>query len=183
MAKPNLRPAPSYLEYASDMLANREFRLMGLAERGLLWHMRLECWVNKSLPVNVDDLAKTLGMKSEDVLNSLSPRVLEFFRQNEGEFHCPELEAYRENYLAQRAKLSESGKRGGRTTQSKHRKAKATLEGSLKHLSRDETSRNEKRGEELTNKELSHEDKDWINTFEGGHSTPINNYLMQSRGY
>jgi len=76
---------------------------------------------------------------------------------------------------------------GGKATQKKAREAKhmvkGMLEASLKPLNGDETSRTEKRGEELTNKELSPEDKDWINAFEGGQSTPINNYLMQSRGY
>ena len=183
MEKPNLRPAPCYQEYASDILANREFRLMGFAERGLLWHMRLECWVNKSLPINVDDLAKTLGMKSEDVLNSLSPRVLKFFKQNNGEFHCPELEAYRENCLARREKLSVSGQKGGQSTQRKQRQAKATLEGSLKPLSRDEKNRDEKRGEELTKEEISSEHKEWVAAYESGTPIATSSYLMQSRGY
>jgi uncharacterized protein YdaU (DUF1376 family) len=183
MEKPNLRPAPCYQEYASDILANREFRLMGFAERGLLWHMRLECWVNKSLPVSVEDLAKTLGMKTEDILNSLSPRVLEFFKQDERGFYSAELEAYRENYLAKRAKLSESGKRGGRTTQSKQRQAKATIEASLKPLSGDESSRYEKRGKELTKEEFSSEDKEWVADYESGTPPATSSYLMQSRGF
>ena len=183
MDKPNLRPAPSYQEYASDILANREFRLMGFAERGLLWHMRLECWVNKSLPVSVEDLARTLGMKTDDVLNSLSPRVLEFFRQDAGEFYSPELEAYRENYLAQRAKLSESGQRGGRTTQSKHRQAKATLQASLKPLRRDDVSRDEGMGEELTNEGVMDEHRDFIKALGEDNSIRTSSYEKQSRGH
>ena len=183
MEKSNLRPLPAYQEYATDMLANRTFRLMGLAEKGLLWQMRMEYWANNSLPASVDVLAKTLGLSTSEVLDVFSPSVQSFF-QNRGEgFYSPELEGYRENCLAKREKLSVSGQKGGQSTQSKHRQAKTTLEASLKPLSRDETSRTEKRGEELTNKELSPEDKDWINAFESGQLTPTNNYLMQSRGY
>ena len=55
------RKPPAYQEYASNMLANISFRSMDLAQRGLLYTMRLECWANESLPSNVDTLSNVLG--------------------------------------------------------------------------------------------------------------------------
>ena len=49
MSKQN-RNAPAYQEYASDMLASVDYRMLTLAQRGLLWSLRLELWVNKKLP-------------------------------------------------------------------------------------------------------------------------------------
>lgn len=44
MAYENLeRDLPAYLEYASDILSNVNYRLMSLAERGLWDTMRKEC--------------------------------------------------------------------------------------------------------------------------------------------
>lgn len=183
MEKPNLRPAPAYQEYASDMLANRTFRLLGLAEKGLLYHMRLEYWVNKDLPSKVDELAKTLGLSESDVLDAFSPNVLSFFKNNGGGLYSQELQEFRENYLAKREKLSESGQKGGKATQSKQKKFQATLEGSLKPLSRAELNRNEMRGEELTKRELTIEESEWVDAYERADITTSNTYLMQSRGY
>ena len=52
------RPPPAFQEYASDTLANIEFRLLSLPERGLRATMRLECWVNVYVPANPQELAK-----------------------------------------------------------------------------------------------------------------------------
>lgn len=46
------RDAPAYQEYAATILAQLSFRTMTLQERGLLYTMRLECWVNMRLPQN-----------------------------------------------------------------------------------------------------------------------------------
>ena len=183
MDKPNLRPLPAYQEYATDMLANRTFRLMGLAEKGLLWQMRMEYWANNSLPASVDELAKTLGLSPSEVLDAFSPSVQSFF-QNRGEgFYSPELEGYRENCLAKREKLSVSGQKGGQSTQSKHKQVKATLEASLKPLSGDEMNRDEKRGEELTNKGVMDEHRDFINALSEDNSIRTSSYEKLSRGH
>ena len=67
MKKPILRPAPAFQEYASDLLAKREFRMMTLAERGLLMTMRLECWVNKSVPSSKSELALMFGVSEQEM--------------------------------------------------------------------------------------------------------------------
>lgn len=57
------RAAPAFQEYAATMLALLPFRTMTLQDRGLLYTMRLECWVNVRLPYNHNDLAKVLGLR------------------------------------------------------------------------------------------------------------------------
>ena len=46
------RKPPAYQEYAATILAQLPFRAMNLQDRGLLFTMRLECWVNTRLPSN-----------------------------------------------------------------------------------------------------------------------------------
>lgn len=53
--------------------------MMSLAERGLLWSMRLYCWVNDSVPAEPDAMARVLGLPSEELRAALSERVRGFF--------------------------------------------------------------------------------------------------------
>jgi hypothetical protein len=89
--KDSLRPAPAFQEYAADMLANRNFRVMNLEERGLLMTLRYECWVNQSVPANCDELAKTLGVPEVNITKAMTHRVKSFFTVNGQEMVCDEL--------------------------------------------------------------------------------------------
>lgn len=109
MASQN-RDAPAYQEYAAAMLAKVDFRTMTLAERGLLYTMRLECWVNSSLPSDSAKLAKIIGFDRDDVIAAL-PSVIAFFSDDGGVITCPELENYRSYLASIRAAQSEGGKR------------------------------------------------------------------------
>lgn len=112
------RNAPAYQEYAANILAQLPFRTISLQDRGLLWTMRMECWVNKQLPNNPDVIAKALGLPVDEVVSSL-PAVMSFFKI-EGDFIvCPELENYREHLEARSKKLSKSGKKGADITNKK----------------------------------------------------------------
>lgn len=106
------RKPPAYQEYAATILADKNFRLMTLAERGLLFSMRLECWQNGEVPSNEIELAKYLGYESPEINTSLTPRVKSFFTQNDNNFHSPELEDYRQHLVERKTKQSEGGKRG-----------------------------------------------------------------------
>ena len=72
---------------------------------------------------------------------------------------------------------------GKHRTQSKHRQAKATLEASLKPLSRDEMNIDEKREEELTNKGVMDEHSDFINALGEDNSIKTSSYEKLSRGH
>lgn len=98
--------------YASDRLASREFKLMTLAERGLLHSCELECWMNGNVPADVGDLARTLGLQVEEVQAAFTERVLARFRRAEGMLTCPDLEGYRARLDEHHRRKSEGGKKG-----------------------------------------------------------------------
>lgn len=123
------RDAPAYQEYAATILAQLPFRTMSLQDRGLLYTMRLECWVNVRLPQNHHDLAKVLGMSATDVAGSLAA-VMPFFEVVDGFIICPELESYRAHLAERKNKQSHGGKRGSAITNSKrNRSAKGADDG------------------------------------------------------
>ena len=190
-----IRPPPAYMEYPSDLLANMKFRRMSLSERGLWQTMRLECWVNKILPKNPEEIAHVLNLQFQDVEANLTSRVLGFFVENEEGLYCKELEEYRVNQIARKARLSSGGKKGGETTQKLNRQLRATLqakvqgypEGRLKPLSGDEMSGDEMKGEESpirdysTDENLPSETNDeWISDYENS-STEVENQRGVSR--
>lgn len=97
------------------MLASIDFRAMTLQERGLLYTMRLECWVNRTLPADPGRLAKILGIEREDAVGCL-PSLMGFFKEQGGTLTCPDLDYYREYLASIRAAQSEGGKRGAKRT-------------------------------------------------------------------
>jgi hypothetical protein len=113
------RKPPAYQEYASELLANKHFRLMGLEERGLLFTLKLECWANGTVPSKSEALAKYLGVTSNDIDNAFNEHVKAFVAINEDYLRIPELDDYR-NHLAEiRDKQSKGGKTGSRLTNQK----------------------------------------------------------------
>jgi len=113
MPKVTKRPAPAYQEFASDILANAQYRMMSLAERGLLDTMRKECWVNGSIPASSVDISAYLKFDEVEVQKLLSKKVLSFFTQIDDHLVCHELEGYRANLEERNRKIAEGGKRGG----------------------------------------------------------------------
>lgn len=103
---------PAYQEYASDMMARLDYRRLSFEERGLLFTLRLECWVNKSLPADYGDLAKVLGCP-ESTVAKLFPALLPFFSisNDSNTISCPELEQHRAHILGIRHAQSMGGKK------------------------------------------------------------------------
>jgi hypothetical protein len=112
------RKAPAYQEYAATILAQLSFRTMSLQDRGLLYTMRLECWVNMRLPNNHNDLSKVLGLPVAEVIASL-PTVMPFFEITGDFIISPELEDYRIHLADRKLKQSQGGKRGSAITNDK----------------------------------------------------------------
>ncbi len=144
-----MRPPPSYQEYPSDLLANRHYALMSLSERGLFDIMRKQCWVNRSVPTNKSELAKIIGCDVTEVEHNLSPHVLHFFIEKDGEYISPELDDYRHNQEERRRKQAEGGKKGGISNQANIKSNQGKLKHNLKHLRRDEKSGDDLRREEI----------------------------------
>ncbi|MHB0984684.1 MAG: hypothetical protein ACYC05_03700 [Sulfuricella sp.] len=123
------RDAPAYQEYAATILAQLPFRTMTLQDRGLLYTMRLECWINLRLPQSHDDLAKVLGLPVAEVAGSLAA-VMSFFEVVDGFIISPELENYRAHLADRKSKQSQGGKRGSAITNGKrNRPEKAVVDG------------------------------------------------------
>ena len=121
------RKPPAYQEYAATMLADRNYKLMTLEERGLLYSMRLECWHNRDLPSSLNDLAKYLGIEFEELNKAFSDRVKSFFKENNRSLNCPELEDYRQHLVDIRLKQSKGGKQGAAIVNEKNKRIQAQL--------------------------------------------------------
>lgn len=109
------RPAPTFQEYASDLLASEEFRTMTLAERGLLFSMRLQCWHGISIPSAPDQLARLLSVDKFEIQGALTERVLTFFETDPYDLSrliCPALEIYRKQQIDRHAERAKSGRKG-----------------------------------------------------------------------
>ena len=180
------RPPPAFQEYASDALANIQFRMATLAERGLIHTMRLECWVNKVIPSNPQEMAAMLNIQQRDLEANLTPRVKSFFQIQDGFFSCKELDDYREMLRDRSTSQSNGGKKGGLKTQENNKSIKAKVEANLqskpKLLSRDESSREEE-SRVIKEKVFTPEHINWVNAYDGENSETVNEYLKQSRGH
>jgi len=109
------RAPPAYQEYAADLLADRSFRSMSAAERGVLFSMRLECWTNRSVPCNPLELARVLGLQESEVTEGLTARVLRYFEAQEGPERvlvCPQLDDYRRQLDERHSRMSAGGRKG-----------------------------------------------------------------------
>lgn len=116
------RDAPAYQEYAAAMLAQLPFRSSSLAERGLLYTMRLECWVNGMLPADPKSLARVLGYPVEEVAGLLGG-VMVFFHAENGFIVCPELDDYRAHLEERKRRQSEGGKTGAALTNKRRKRS------------------------------------------------------------
>lgn len=155
------RKAPAYQEYAAEMMAKVEYREMSLSARGLLYTLRLECWVNERLPADPNRLAKVLGLDTEEVREVL-PEVMAFFVEQDGFLRCPEMDDYRAHIEFRREQQREGGRKGAATanrirssTQSGEpsgdpqvtlRVARRSTPGSLVQNSQDKNSQIQRRG-------------------------------------
>ena len=109
------RQAPAYQEYAASMIARREYRLMKLAARGLLYSIRLECWINRTVPAAPELLARVLGYRLDEITTALE-EVAPFLARDGENFVMPDLEDYRAHLSGIRERQAAGGKRGAEKT-------------------------------------------------------------------
>lgn len=141
MRNPQKRRPPAFQEYAADLLANAQYRMMSLDEKGLFHLLRNECWVNDRVPAKYHELSNYLGIECEKITECLTEKVLGFFITENNYLICPELNSYREQLNERREKLSSGGQAGGKKTQEKNRVQKASFKAMLKALSREEINK------------------------------------------
>lgn len=121
--QPN-RTAPAYQEYAASMMARFEYRTLTLAQRGLLYSMRLECWVNQCLPEPPEILARILGFDVAEIAAEI-PYVMALFAVENGRIFAPDLEAYRARLLGIRERQAQGGKAGAAKTNARKTRTNA----------------------------------------------------------
>lgn len=109
------RDAPAYQEYAASMLAKTEFRVMSLEARGLLYTLRLECWVNGKMPADPATLGRMLGFPAEQIERALI-EVSPLLKFVDGVIRCAELDDYRAHLDDRRQRQAEGGKKGAAIT-------------------------------------------------------------------
>lgn len=109
-----MKTAPAFMFYASDTMADKRYRLMTLAERGLYLSLLNECWVNRSMPADRNAIAKWLGYSADEIQPALTERVLSFFIEANGELTSPDLERYRKTLEERREKQSNGGRKGAK---------------------------------------------------------------------
>lgn len=107
------RDAPAFQEYAASMMSRFEYRALSLSSRGLLYTLRLECWVNQKLPSDPTKLAKVLGLDKGEI-GALLPELTAFFTVVGDWLHSPDLEGYRNKIQDRRNRQSEGGKESRR---------------------------------------------------------------------
>lgn len=178
-----LKPQPYYPNYSANFIAHRHYRLMSLEERGLLWSMYNDYWVNRYLPNNPQDLAKYLGFDSTIIERALTDKVLHFFAIDGKGLKCPELDDYLQNIETKRNAQSDGGKLGAERKKGKNAKGEpkgipeGQPEGSLNQFNSTQIN-----SIQLINKGELLEHEEWMNEYEN--STPIlSEYEKQSNGH
>jgi uncharacterized protein YdaU (DUF1376 family) len=148
------------MEYPASLLSDARFRSASLAERGLLFQLRLECWANAGrVPSERSDLAKFLGIRLEDLSENL-PRIQSFFQVDGDVLRCPELDDYRAYREEESRKKSEGGRKGAAITNAG--KARVSR-GSLDKYSEDQIS--QAQYSSAINKEDLMDD-DWVSDYD-----------------
>jgi hypothetical protein len=162
------RKPPAFQCYAANILADKNFRKMSLSERGLFFTMYLESWANERLPTDLEELAKYLGLNSEQVKTNLSRYVTYFFKCIDGEYMCPELEDYRHNLKELRKKQVLGGQEGARRKKIKQQN-QSNIEGqpiSQPEGSLIQTKTNQNNSKSSLKEELSYGTDKWVTDFD-----------------
>jgi len=181
--KKKLKDQPYYTNYSANFIAQRHYRLMSFEERGLLWTMYNDYWVNQDLPSNPQELARIFGVNSAIIENALTVNVLHYFSADGDKLKCPELDGYLQNIEIKRTAQSEGGKIGAERKKEKNAKGepKGIPEG------QPEGSLNQFNSTQLNSTQFSNKgelglDEEWLNEFEN--AKPISSdYEKQSNGY
>ena len=151
------RKPPAYQEYASPMLADISFRSMNMEARGLLYTLRLECWVNYGMPSEIETLSTVLG---KSVTPDMLKAVDSFFAIDDKQITSPELEDYRVYLEERREKQSKGGKKGAKATNTKR---KATGNSQVPRRGSDESLVQSSSTKQSQNKLIAEEDYNLLN--------------------
>ena len=160
---------PAFQCYASNIIADKRYRLMTPSERFVWVSIYLECWPNHALPADPVELAKYLGYPVEDVKVGLTARVLTFFKEVKGELISPELEEYRATLVERNLKKSEGGKKGAERKRDKASSGLGTAEGTPRGTPEGsllQSKPNQSKPIQSLEKGIIPVDDSWVNAYE-----------------
>jgi uncharacterized protein YdaU (DUF1376 family) len=112
--------SPAFQFYPKDFLTDQHVELMSLLERGAYITLICKCWIEGSLPADVERLARLCGAPLP-AFRKLWPAIQPCFRQQSAESDRlvhPRLEKERKKQRAFRRRQSDNGKKGGRPPRS-----------------------------------------------------------------
>ncbi len=177
-----LKPQPYYQNYSANWNSNRQFKLMSLEERGLLWTLYNEYWINDFLPSNSLEMARYFAYNEQVIKVALTDRVLSFFHKVGDELRCPELDGYRQNVSITREAQSEGGKKGAAIKKHKAQgRPKGDLEGKPEGSLYQINSNQINSSQFIKKEEFTEDVKAWLEDYEEAPDAP-SEYLKQSRG-
>ena len=174
-----MKDVPYFPLYAANFLASRPYKLMSLQQRGLWISIYMECWVNGSLPADLNETAKLLGFPALEVEQSILQLLYSFVEEVDGQLISKELEEYRQGFLDKREKQRLGGIQGAANKKAKQaaRLLKGKPEGSLNQINSSSLNSNQL---VRSNKSIS-ENNAWIKNYENSPDASIN-YVRASKG-
>jgi hypothetical protein len=183
-----MKPVPYFPLYAANILASKPFKMMTIEERGLWITIQMECWVNGSVPSDLKDLAKYLGVGHDEVQRSFTQKQYSFIQKVGSELKSPDLEVQRKEFMDRREKQRIGGMQGAENKRQKQAKVQAMQgqpqgvpagqpKGSLDYVNSDSFKSSQLVRSEITDAE----NKAWVDEYE---NTPdfSNSYLKASKG-
>ncbi len=131
MTRPKLegnKNAPPYWRaYASNWIANENFMLAPLIERGLMFSIFNYCWENETIPADPKVMARMLGIDNPDEVKSAFGKLVrsqtEKCDEDQSRLRVPFLEKLYCEFAEMRKAKAEGGRRGGQKTQAKIKEA------------------------------------------------------------
>jgi len=184
-----MRDVPYFPCYASNLLANRNFKMMSLQERGLWASIYFECWPNGGVPEDPKKLSRYFGVDEMQIRECLTSEVLSFFQSKDGLLISPEIEDYRITVLKRRELQRLGGIEGARRGKGLRGKQSepvgqpmgeptGELEGSLNHIKLDQVNSNQlidKRGMDDSNDA-------WVRDYDNAPTASSRDYIKASKG-
>jgi uncharacterized protein YdaU (DUF1376 family) len=111
--------APAYLWYPKDYLADANTVLMTLEQEGAYRRLLDYCWLEGSIPDDIEELARLCKGVSADKMSRIWKVVSPCFRKRGKKWVHPRLDAERKKQKANREAKSRAGKLGAKARHSK----------------------------------------------------------------
>jgi len=183
-----MKPVPYFPLFAANILASKPFKMMTIEERGLWITIQMECWVNGSVPSDLKDLAKYLGVGHDEVQRAFTQKQHSFLQKVGGEIKSPDLEVQRKEFMDRREKQRIGGIQGAEKKRQKQAKEVLAMQGQPQGIpegqpkgSLDYVNSNSFKSNQLVGSEaIDAKNKAWVEDYDNAPDASA--YLKASRG-